>query len=201
MGVTKPAKKIARGPFQTLSPLVHTDRDPGASARVPSQEASGQDRSACLRVGQTLSASVFRQGRQRFIAGWSSPVARQAHNLKVIGSNPIPATRLDSDISEEPAFGGLFHESGVCGPPPAGADLIEATRGSENSSMIVKRPAAIVGGDDDRYRGALPVSLALPASGDALIPNGTVRPTEQLRCPTAGRARRAPRNRTSDRAC
>ena len=24
-------------------------------------------------------------------AGWSSPVARQAHNLKVIGSNPIPA--------------------------------------------------------------------------------------------------------------
>jgi hypothetical protein len=30
---------------------------------------------------------------QRFIAGWSSPVARQAHNLKVTGSNPVPATR------------------------------------------------------------------------------------------------------------
>ena len=28
----------------------------------------------------------------RFIAGWSSPVARQAHNLKVVGSNPAPAT-------------------------------------------------------------------------------------------------------------
>ena len=27
-------------------------------------------------------------------AGWSSPVARQAHNLKVIGSNPIPATKI-----------------------------------------------------------------------------------------------------------
>ena len=26
------------------------------------------------------------------IAGWSSPVARQAHNLKVVGSNPSPAT-------------------------------------------------------------------------------------------------------------
>jgi hypothetical protein len=25
-------------------------------------------------------------------AGWSSPVARQAHNLKVLGSNPSPAT-------------------------------------------------------------------------------------------------------------
>ena len=24
-------------------------------------------------------------------AGWSSPVARQAHNLKVLGSNPSPA--------------------------------------------------------------------------------------------------------------
>ena len=27
-------------------------------------------------------------------AGWSSPVARQAHNLKVVGSNPTPATIL-----------------------------------------------------------------------------------------------------------
>ena len=26
------------------------------------------------------------------IAGWSSLVARQAHNLKVVGSNPTPAT-------------------------------------------------------------------------------------------------------------
>ena len=26
-----------------------------------------------------------------FDAGWSSPVARQAHNLKVVGSNPAPA--------------------------------------------------------------------------------------------------------------
>ncbi len=27
-------------------------------------------------------------------AGWSSPVARQAHNLKVAGSNPAPATNF-----------------------------------------------------------------------------------------------------------
>ena len=27
-------------------------------------------------------------------AGWSSPVARQAHNLKVAGSNPAPATNI-----------------------------------------------------------------------------------------------------------
>ena len=31
-------------------------------------------------------------------AGWSSPVARQAHNLKVVGSNPAPATKLPKQI-------------------------------------------------------------------------------------------------------
>jgi ATP-dependent DNA ligase len=35
-------------------------------------------------------------------AGWSSPVARQAHNLKVAGSNPAPATNIQA------AFGRLF---------------------------------------------------------------------------------------------
>ena len=31
---------------------------------------------------------------KNFIAGWSSLVARQAHNLKVVGSNPTPATKM-----------------------------------------------------------------------------------------------------------
>ena len=34
------------------------------------------------------------------VAGWSSPVARQAHNLKVAGSNPAPATKKSQDISK-----------------------------------------------------------------------------------------------------
>ena len=29
------------------------------------------------------------------VAGWSSQVARQAHNLKVVGSNPAPATNFN----------------------------------------------------------------------------------------------------------
>jgi hypothetical protein len=29
-----------------------------------------------------------------FIAGWSSLVARRAHNPKVTGSNPVPATNI-----------------------------------------------------------------------------------------------------------
>ena len=39
-----------------------------------------------------LFSSLMSAKATRTIAGWSSPVARQAHNLKVIGSNPIPAT-------------------------------------------------------------------------------------------------------------
>ena len=32
-------------------------------------------------------------------AGWSSPVARQAHNLKAAGSNPAPATNDPTHFS------------------------------------------------------------------------------------------------------
>ena len=32
-------------------------------------------------------------------AGWSSPVARQAHNLKAAGSNPAPATISNCDLA------------------------------------------------------------------------------------------------------
>ena len=32
------------------------------------------------------------------IAGWSSPVARRAHNPKVAGSNPVPAIWSGSSV-------------------------------------------------------------------------------------------------------
>ena len=37
----------------------------------------------------------------RLGAGWSSPVARQAHNLKVVGSNPTPATKTKNRIEQK----------------------------------------------------------------------------------------------------
>src|SRR5712671_2942726 len=86
------SEKITRGPFQSGSALVHTPRTQGHLPGSPSQEASGRDRSAPSGVGQIRFGVGFLQGVQRFIAGWSSPVARQAHNLKVTGSNPVPAT-------------------------------------------------------------------------------------------------------------
>jgi hypothetical protein len=50
-----------------------------------------------------------RNSRRRiaFDAGWSSPVARQAHNLKAAGSNPAPAT-TDTDTPAANAAGVLF---------------------------------------------------------------------------------------------
>src|SRR6185503_20235603 len=71
---------------------------PGALPGLPSQEASGRDRSAPKALAAFTSSPVFRKAKQRFNAGWSSPVARQAHNLKVTGSNPVPATKQASDI-------------------------------------------------------------------------------------------------------
>ncbi len=43
-------------------------------------------------LGRGLFAAVCVSGA-KFDAGWSSPVARQAHNLKVVGSNPTPAPK------------------------------------------------------------------------------------------------------------
>src|ERR1700754_2513922 len=54
-------------------------------------------------------------------AGWSSPVARQAHNLKVTGSNPVPATTTDCQQPPNPPVRGLFaftaNRNNI--PPPA----------------------------------------------------------------------------------
>ena len=66
---------------------------PRALPGLPSQEASGRDRSAPIKRWPISFRVRFSKAKQRFNAGWSSPVARQAHNLKVIGSNPIPATK------------------------------------------------------------------------------------------------------------
>ncbi len=42
---------------------------------------------------QTQSPNPAHNLKKHPDAGWSSPVARQAHNLKVTGSNPVPAPK------------------------------------------------------------------------------------------------------------
>ena len=53
---------------------------------------------------------------QKVDAGWSSPVARQAHNLKVTGSNPVPATKYKTP--REKNLRGVFCVGGTpCATP------------------------------------------------------------------------------------
>ena len=49
---------------------------------------------------KTLPGLLASQIINKHDAGWSSPVARQAHNLKVVGSNPTPATNLFNKIND-----------------------------------------------------------------------------------------------------
>jgi hypothetical protein len=46
--------------------------------------------------GRENASGLLKASRLFGGAGWSSPVARQAHNLKVVGSNPAPATSQNS---------------------------------------------------------------------------------------------------------
>ena len=51
--------------------------------------------------GSNPPPSIFQQNllKQLHIAGWSNPEARRAHNPKVVGSNPTPATQCpDSSV-------------------------------------------------------------------------------------------------------
>ena len=60
---------------------------------------------------------------KEYIAGWSSLEARRAHNPKVIGSNPIPATQCESicaqlaqlveQRTENPRVSGSIPELGI----------------------------------------------------------------------------------------
>ena len=68
-----------------------------------------------------------------FGAGWSSPVARWAHNSKVAGSNPAPATNLwNLDLEFEIALliGGVAQlaEHRVCNAGVRGSNPLASTR-------------------------------------------------------------------------
>ena len=99
--------------------MVHTPRTEGfAPVAFSGSLRTGIDRR--LGVGRLRFVLWF---LVRFGAGWSSPVARQAHNLKVIGSNPIPATkhpvRRIPGRTKQPPPGGFLLSLSVCSNSPA----------------------------------------------------------------------------------
>src|SRR6266446_10101312 len=81
--------------------------------------------------GQAATGNLYPRSRRETgrDAGWSSPVARQAHNLKVLGSNPSPATPgsiMDPVLRAGSIFLGIFAR-------PLAAESIAAR--SPSSSM------------------------------------------------------------------
>ena len=74
--------------------------DPIPNSTVKPHSAQG---TAVLTVGEQVAAKPNKEPQIKltihFIntAGWSSPVARQAHNLKVVGSNPTWIYDEDDD--------------------------------------------------------------------------------------------------------
>ena len=86
-----------------INPFTSRRADPIRAALLASLETSRKTEPAWARRGRpaaraharkakTADASPAPEAQQKGAAGWSSPVARQAHNLKVVGSNPTPAT-------------------------------------------------------------------------------------------------------------
>jgi hypothetical protein len=71
-------------------------------------------------------------------AGWSSPVARQAHNLKVVGSNPTPATKYLADNTAKNKKASVFGSGLFCcfGTLLAHSEPIGCPKGQQISTRI-----------------------------------------------------------------
>ncbi len=67
--------------------------------RGPKQPSFDPEKATPSRTDTRKSPACPADVSRKSVAGWSSPVARQAHNLKVTGSNPVPATKSNNDIS------------------------------------------------------------------------------------------------------
>ena len=70
--------------------------------RATARRVFRSPRRATARLGLPPTAAIAGIGNG---AGWSSPVARQAHNLKAAGSNPAPATNLNPQNPNQPKPG------------------------------------------------------------------------------------------------
>ena len=74
-----------------MAPPVATGQDARNPAGIP---ASFSGILNCSEIADLMRVRLQKSGKSRniFSAGWSSLVARRAHNPEVVGSNPTPAT-------------------------------------------------------------------------------------------------------------
>ena len=93
---------------------------PGIEAGVLKKPITMTKGTQCPKEGPQGPLRVSER-RKNGDAGWSSPVARQAHNLKVVGSNPTPATKSKTPQIWTPKITGVslvdaIHSLSVGGP-------------------------------------------------------------------------------------
>jgi len=99
-------------PNSTVKPLsAHGTKPQGLGESVAARPAKHRIISRPLSGRRHTRLFSFRAKKAKSLvkehfAGWSSPVARQAHNLKVAGSNPAPATTFTEQavLSSRAAF-------------------------------------------------------------------------------------------------
>ena len=87
-------------------------------------------------VNRGPNQAAVRASNTPFTAGWSSPVARQAHNLKVAGSNPAPATIFTERRS--PSGSAVFLR-----PAPPSSRAISIILARSPTSSISRPPSAL----------------------------------------------------------
>ena len=86
-----------------LRPKTRESRSPPNLKNAPLPSAA-RTRAAAGNTARATRTGAFALPNDRIpAAGWSSPVARQAHNLKVVGSNPTPATKATWKIDRSPS--------------------------------------------------------------------------------------------------
>ena len=93
----------------------HRDINPFTVSKTP---LPGHPRAAAF-------SSLDQTSKDNGTAGWSSPVARQAHNLKVVGSNPTPATTGVTLAAPAPVAWGCFR---FLAPPLAASSVNSSIR-------------------------------------------------------------------------
>lgn len=71
-------------------------------------------------------------------AGWSSPAARKAHNLEVIGSNPIPAMKHEVPTSDQKRRWVMFQTEGPALTRPSWSRLaVGRTSGEKETGLLL----------------------------------------------------------------
>lgn len=136
------------GPTSLRSTWRSAPVSPNAALSISSTASASRTLARCSRFSARSSAN--------FLSGWSSPVAHQAHNLKVTGSNPVPATNHQFADACQPApgsraWGNCGHTTFAFGhraPLRANASAFSSGDGlgilEPGSNTQGERPAALI---------------------------------------------------------